>query len=164
MAFAMEAEIGAAFVNTRQSVPIATTLEEPGHDQNPIPIQLDNKSAVGIINDTMTQRQTKPMDMRFYWLKDKKTQKYSKISWKKGSTNKVDYPTKHHPTKHHQAVRPQYVLNIMAKLPIKRMHHTLSHNTKTYPTSFSKGVLKASRLSPYETKVTSHRMTSSHNI
>ena len=35
MASAMEAEIGAAFINTRESVPIATTLQELSHKQSP---------------------------------------------------------------------------------------------------------------------------------
>ena len=127
MASAMETEIGAAFINTQESVPIATTLKELGHNQRPIPLQMDNKISVRIINDTMTQYQSKPMDMKFYWLKDKETQKHIKIYWEKGSRNKADYPTKHHPTKHHQAVMPQYFLNIITRLPIQQCNQILKH-------------------------------------
>ena len=111
MSSAQEAETGAAFLNTREAIPIKDTLEELGHPQGPIPIQLDNKCAVGIINDTMTQRRSKPMDMRFYWLKDREIQKQINVYWKKDSQNLGDYPTKHHPAKHHQEVRPLYVAN-----------------------------------------------------
>jgi hypothetical protein len=31
----------------------------------------DNTIAVGIINDTIRQRRSKAMDMRFYWIKDR---------------------------------------------------------------------------------------------
>ena len=117
MASAMEAEVGAAFINTRESVPVSTTLNELGHKQSPIPLQMDNKSAVGILTDTMAQRRSKHMDMRFHWLKEKDTQKYVKVFWKEGPTNLADYPTKHHPTKHHIAVRPSYVLNATSRTP-----------------------------------------------
>lgn len=74
MSSAQDAETGAAFVNTRKAIPIHQTLEEFGHKQGPTPIQLDNKTAVHILNDTMVQRRSKPMDMRFYWLKCRQIQ------------------------------------------------------------------------------------------
>ena len=117
MASAMEAEVGAAFINTRESVPVSTTLDELGYKQSPIPLQMDNKSAVGILIDTMAQGRSKPMDMHFHWLKEKDTQKYVKVFWKEGPTNLAEYPTKHHPTKHHIAVRPSYVLNATSRTP-----------------------------------------------
>ena len=67
MSSAQEAETGAALINTHEAIALCTTLEELGHEQGPTPIQIGNKCAVGIINETMThQRRPKPMDVRFY--------------------------------------------------------------------------------------------------
>ena len=82
-----------------------------GHPQGPTPIQFDNKCATGILTDTVVQRRSKAMDMRFYWLRDRVRQQQFHVHWKPGQSNLGDYPTKHHSTKHHIAVRPTYVLN-----------------------------------------------------
>ena len=111
MSSAAEAETGMGFLNARDAIPIRQTLQEMGHPQGPTPIQFDNIVATGIINDTVTQRRSKAMDMRFYWLRDRAAQKQFHIHWKRGAANLADYPTKHHSTKHHISVRPTYVLN-----------------------------------------------------
>ena len=123
MSSAQEAETGAAFINARKAIAMRTTLEELGHPQGPTPIQLDNKTAVGILTDTMVQKRSKPMDMRFYWLKCRERQEQFHLYWKRGLNNKADYPTKHHPTKHHITVRPEYVLNIMTKAISKATYY-----------------------------------------
>ena len=108
------------------------TLEELGHNQGPTPIQLDNKTAVGILTDTMVQRRSKPMDMRFYWLKCREIQEQIHIYWKKGTLNKADYPTKHHPTKHHIAVRPDYVLNMLSFAKMSRSQQQQAISSSMY--------------------------------
>jgi len=79
--------------------------------QGPTPLQFDNKCAVGILTNTVVQRRSKAMGMRFYWLRDRARLLQFHIHWKRGKHNLADYPTKNHPTKHHIAVRPTYVLN-----------------------------------------------------
>ena len=106
-----ESETGSGFINAKDAIPMRTTLEEMGRKQGPTPIQFDNKCAVGILTDTMCQRRSKAMDMRFYWLRDRVRQLQFFIYWARGPNNKADYASKNHPTKHHIAVRPQYVLN-----------------------------------------------------
>jgi hypothetical protein len=50
-------------------------LEELGHKQPPTPIQTDNSTACGVVNNEIQPKATKAMDMRFYWLKDRERQK-----------------------------------------------------------------------------------------
>ena len=116
MSSAQEAETGAGYLNARDMVPIRQTLIELGHPQGPTPLQFDNKCATGIMNDTVRQKRSKAMDMRFYWLRDRVRQNQFHIHWKKGTSNMGDYVTKHHPTKHHQEVRPQFVANSVTSL------------------------------------------------
>ena len=86
-------------------------LIEMGHSQGPTPLQFDNKSALGILCDSVNAKRSKAMDMRFYWLRDRIRQKQFYAYWKRGTLNYADYPTKAHPTKHHVSVRPTYVSN-----------------------------------------------------
>ena len=79
MASAAEVELGALFLNCQEAVPIRITLEEMGHSQPPTPVQVDNSTALGISNRTIKQRKSKAMDMRFYWIKDRKNQKQFNI-------------------------------------------------------------------------------------
>ena len=110
LASAFETEVAAMFYNCREAVPIRITLEEMGHPQPPTPVETDNVTAAGFANDTLKQKRSKAIDMRFYWIRDRVRQKQFNIYWRRGSEgNKADYFTKHHPPTHHQAVRPLYL-------------------------------------------------------
>ena len=109
MASAAEAEIGALFLNCQEAVPICITLEEMGHSQLPTPVQVDNSTALGIATGTIKQRKSKAMEMRFYWIRERKNQKQFNIYWKPGPTNKGDYFTKKFPPAHHSTVCPSYL-------------------------------------------------------
>ena len=77
MSSAQEAETGAGFFNAKQLLPLRLALEDLGHPQGPTPIQFDNKAATAIINETVSQKRSKAMDMRFYWLRDRVKQQHS---------------------------------------------------------------------------------------
>jgi hypothetical protein len=54
LASAVEAKLGALFLNCKQAMTIfRLTLEEMGHPQPPTPIDCDNSTAVGIANNTV---------------------------------------------------------------------------------------------------------------
>jgi hypothetical protein len=110
LASATEAELGACFYNAREGVVFRIILEDMGHPQPPTPIQVDNSCAAGIVNDTVKQRRSKAIDMRFYWLKDREQQNQFHIHWRKGSDNLADYFTKHHSPMHHRRMRAKYLL------------------------------------------------------
>ena len=63
-------DAGALFHNAKKAAPFRITLIKLGHPQGVTPIQTDNACALGIINDTVKQRRSKAMGMRFYWIKD----------------------------------------------------------------------------------------------
>ena len=107
---AAEAETGALYFNMCDAVPIRTALEEMGHPQPPTPIVIDNSTASGIANNTIKQRRSKAIDMRFYWVQDRITQQQFKVYWRKGEENLADYFTKHHPARYHILMRPTYLL------------------------------------------------------
>ena len=105
MSSAQEAETGAGFFNAQQLVPLRIALEELGHPQGPTPIQFDNKVATSILNDQVSQRRSKAMDMRFYWLRDGVKQQPFHVHWRRGTDNIADYYTKHHSPSHHKIMR-----------------------------------------------------------
>lgn len=106
---AAEAELGGLFYNCKEVMALRTVLSELGHEQPPTPIATDNSTAAGIANDTVKQKHSKAMDMRFYWVRDRVKQKLILVYWRKGSTNRADYFTKNHPASHHKAMRPVYL-------------------------------------------------------
>jgi hypothetical protein len=112
MASATEAELGACYFNAREGVAFRIILFEMGHPQPPTPLQVDNSCAAGIVNDTVKQRRSKAIDMRFYWLKDRTVQGQFHIHWRKGSDNLADYFTKHHSPMHHRRMRSRYLLHL----------------------------------------------------
>jgi hypothetical protein len=108
LASATEAEVGACFMNAQEACSLRTTLEDLGHKHPPIRIQTDNECAEAILNDTVKQKRSRAIDMRFYWLRDRINQNQFVVFWKKGTKNMGDYFTKHHPPAHHELMRPVY--------------------------------------------------------
>ena len=59
MSSAPEAEIAAAFLTAKDAIPIRKALHEMGHTQPPTPIQTDNSTAHGFLNETIKQKDLK---------------------------------------------------------------------------------------------------------
>ena len=66
MSSTAEAELGALFVNSRQTAPAWITAKEMGHPQPPTPIQTGNTTDIGVVNKAKQTKQTKSMDMQFH--------------------------------------------------------------------------------------------------
>jgi hypothetical protein len=111
MSSAAEAEFGALFHNAKDAEMLRGILEAMGHPQPATPIQTDNACANGIANDTVKQKRSRAMDMRFYWVRDRVRQGHFYIFWAPGNINLADYYTKHFAPSHHRSIR-QNVLHI----------------------------------------------------
>ena len=74
MSSAAEAEPGAIYIMAREAVYIRHILKEMCHKQPSTLTQTDNSIAKGVINSKIQPKQTKAMDIRFYWLRDRETQ------------------------------------------------------------------------------------------
>ncbi len=70
MSSAVEAEIGALYLNAKEAIYLRQILFEMGHPQPPTPIQTDNTTAEEVVNNKIHPKWTKAMDMRFHWLRD----------------------------------------------------------------------------------------------
>ena len=126
---AAEAETAGVFTNMKEAVALQTALEEMGHPQPPTPIQVDNSTACGIANNTIKQRRSKAIDMRFYWVQDRVNQKQFHVYWKPGKSNLADYVTKHHPAQHHQDMRAKFLheLNMLYNLVKQQRSKAWTH-------------------------------------
>jgi hypothetical protein len=105
VASAAESEVGACFHNAQSGAPLRVTLTELGHAQPPTPLRTDNSTAFGILNETIKQKRSKAMDMRYQWLTDRVRQKQFDVYWRPGRENLGDYHTKHHSAQHHKDMR-----------------------------------------------------------
>ena len=63
-----EAEIHTLFINCREAIPAQNTLEYLGHKQPPAPLQTDNTTALGVVNNNIMKK-LKSMDMKYHWLR-----------------------------------------------------------------------------------------------
>ena len=88
---ATKAEIGAAYINDQEAVSIRTLLCKLGHPQPATPIQVDNSTSDGFANDTIKQKKSKAINMRFYWIRDRTSQGQFLIYWQPGITNLGGY-------------------------------------------------------------------------
>jgi hypothetical protein len=108
----VEAELGALYNNAKEAVYIRQILIKMGHPQPKIPIQTDNLTAEGVINNKIQPKRTKAMDMCFHWLRDCEAQGQFRIYWRPGKNNLADYFMKHHSPAHHISVRTQFLTGV----------------------------------------------------
>ena len=69
MSLAAEAEFCTFFVNYREAIPEKIVLEDMGHKQPPTPMQTDNTTALGVVNNNIGSKRFNSMDMRINWLR-----------------------------------------------------------------------------------------------
>jgi hypothetical protein len=105
VASADESEVGACFQNTQSGAPLRVTLAELGHIQPPTPLCTDNSTAFGILNETIKQKRSTSMDMRYHWLTERVRHKKIDVYWRPGRENLSDYHTKNHSAQHHKDMR-----------------------------------------------------------
>ncbi len=63
MSSAVEAELGALFINAKMVVSMQRTLEELGHPQPRTPIQTNNSTAHALLTNKILPKALKAMDM-----------------------------------------------------------------------------------------------------
>jgi hypothetical protein len=56
MSSAAEAKVGVFYINCREAVPACHTLEFMGHPQPPTPMQMDNSTALSVVNNNLIKK------------------------------------------------------------------------------------------------------------
>ncbi len=102
MSSVAEAEIGALYINCKGAIPAQHTLEYFGHKQPLTPMQTDNTTALGVVNNNVMKK-LKSMDMKYHWLQCRINQRQFHHYWAADKSNNGNYVTKHHVPIHHQA-------------------------------------------------------------
>jgi hypothetical protein len=106
VASAGEAEYAALFALGQQAAALRTILHDMGHPQQPTILLCDNTTAIGIAMDTIKQKQTKAIDMRFHWIRDRVRQQQFIITYISTHDNIADYFTKNLPFEIHSKFQP----------------------------------------------------------
>ena len=104
-----EADMCAIFLNARETIPAHNATIKMCHPRGKTRIQTDNSTAYGVCNKNMQCKRNKSWVMRFFWMRCKESQKMFSVYWRPGTTNIVDYFTRHHPAAHHRNVRPEFL-------------------------------------------------------
>jgi hypothetical protein len=142
VASAVEAELGALFLNCNKGIIFCMTLEELGHPQPKTPVHCNNATAIGIANNTVKRQQSCLMEMRYFWVCDKVAQDVYDVKWHLGKENLADYQSKHHPGAHHTAVCPWYLHEVNSPLVLPRASRpsTLKGCVGTLPKGYVRNV------------------------
>eukprot|EP00957_Ditylum_brightwellii_P147047 11196288-Ditylum_brightwellii.AAC.1 len=93
MTSAAEAEYGGLYENGIEANPLQMALEEMGHPQPATPIVTDNSTAEGIMNANIQQKQSKAINMRFYWMQGRIRQGQFYVYWESGTKKLANYPS-----------------------------------------------------------------------
>ena len=104
-----EAEYAALFLAGREATNARNILADLGYPQATTTIICDNSCAVGIANNSVKQKRSKAIDMRYHWIRDQVSQGKFAVTWEEGSANLADYFTKIHPVQHYVTMRRVYV-------------------------------------------------------
>ena len=123
---AAESEIGSGYLNGQAAVPIVITLGELGHNQPATPMQVDNTTAEGFANDTIKQKRSKAMDMRWRWLQDRVRQGQFLVYFRPGITNMADPFTKHKTPAQIKILKPNFVLTSRTEALAQLVVHNLA--------------------------------------
>jgi hypothetical protein len=75
VASVVKSAVRACFHNAQSGTPLRVTLTELGHVQPTTPLRTDNSTIFGILNETIKQKRSKALDMRYHWLTDRVRQK-----------------------------------------------------------------------------------------
>ena len=89
-------------------VPLRQALSKMGWPQGKSPIQTDNSTANGVVNNTIVVKQLKAMDLRLHWLRYREFQGQFRVFWAPGGDNWANYYTKHFALIHHESQRLQF--------------------------------------------------------
>jgi hypothetical protein len=96
-----EAEYVALFAAGQHAASLRTTLSDMGYPQDPTIIMCDNTSAIGIATDSIKQKRSKAIDMRFHWIRDCVRQGQFIIAYIPAQQNLAGYFTKNLPKDAH---------------------------------------------------------------
>ena len=116
------------------------TLISPKHIHCPTPVNCNNKTAVGITNETVKEQRSRSMEMRFFGVTDQVKRGLFYVKWHTSQENLADYFMKHFIAKHHREVRPCYLhkRNSPGLLPQSAAPSTLQGCVGTLPNGYIK--------------------------
>jgi hypothetical protein len=112
MSSAVEAELGALFINAKIAVSMRQTQIELGHPQPHTPMQTNNATAHVLLTNNILPKAPKAMDMCFHWLRCCDALSQFHYYLQPGMQNLADYFTKHHPATHHKSVHPTVLTTV----------------------------------------------------
>ncbi len=96
---------------SKHAASLRTILADLGHPQLPTILMCDDTCAMGIATDSIKQKRSKSIDMRFHWVRDRVRQGQFLISHIRTDLNVADYFTKNLDPIRHNALNPYIVQN-----------------------------------------------------
>ena len=126
-----EAELASAFGNAKIAHDERTILRNLGYPQPPTPIYCDNECTIGLAHNALRKKQSKSMDLRWDWLRDRVAQNLFVLPYIRSLQNPADFFTKALPVHRHRELAPLFVhyptpLPHPCSLSLHYPHYTLA--------------------------------------
>jgi hypothetical protein len=106
-------------------------LADFNYIQDATPILCDNSFATNLANDTVKQKRSKAIDMRWHWIRERVKQQHFDITWTSGETNIADFFTKALPTIKFKKYKAQLIHSPEADTNFAYLAR-IKHQTKWY--------------------------------
>ena len=119
MSSTYEAEISAMFATEQKMVAMRQTIQEMKWPQPKYPLQKDNSTTAGVVNNTIVPGKLKTMDRRLHWVRCREDQGQFRYYWASANLNRGDYSTKHLHTLYHESRIMQFSGNSISVKVIK---------------------------------------------
>ena len=84
------------FKNYQTCLSMCTVLQKTGYPHTLTPIEVDNQCAVSILANTVRQRLSKSIYIRFFWARDRIRQDQFCVYWRPDKNDRADYFNKYH--------------------------------------------------------------------
>ena len=92
MSLESKAETLTLYYGCKHAIPHRVMLQEMVHPQtDPTPVTTKNNTVHGLMIGTMNSKASKTKDMRFKWLKCRKTQQFFAFLWAHGAKDRANY-------------------------------------------------------------------------
>ena len=96
-----------------------------GYQKSPVDFITNNLTADSFADNNVQLKYSKVWDMQLHWLRYQQTKTKFNVSWKKSSTNGVDYSTKMYPTTYYRNIRKIYLYHHIIK-QTKKLNNIIS--------------------------------------
>ena len=124
--------------------------KKTGYPHTPTPIEVDNQCDVSILANTVRQRLSKSIYIRFFWARDRIRQDQFCVYWRPDKNDRADYFNKYHAPLRYKEMCSIYLVILLSNWTYYHKVTQMIYRLIDVIMCCSKGVLASTSLETYE--------------